>query len=175
MIRRFFCIAFLASLGTIAIGEEVPPFPKSLPPMIGTAIVTEPGTGDRQRPWVIRLTIPKIRFEEVGEVIPKIQWSKLVTDVEKNVIKMLIDGPLQLESSQVYDLLGNKLTREEVIRKMSKETPVLVSFGFPDKYYLQLTKPDALVVVLGGREWHLMDYYPRPKGEPSAPAAPAKE
>lgn len=175
MIRHLLCIATLFVTGAQAYCEELPPFPKNLPPMIGTAVVTEPGTGDNQRPWVIRLTIPKFRWHEVGEVIPKIQWSKLVTDVEKNEIKMLIDGPLQLESSRVYDLEGKRLSREEVIRKMSKETPVLVSFGFPEKYYLQLTKPDALVIVLGGREWHLLEYYPRPKEEPAAPAAPEKE
>jgi hypothetical protein len=175
MIRKLFSMAILLVVGTTAYCEESPPFPKGLPPMIGTAVVTDPGTGDNQRPWTIRLTIPKFRWHEVGKVIPKVQWSKLVTDIEKDEINMLIDGPLQLESSRVYDLEGKRLSREEVIRKMSKETPVLVSFGFPEKYYLQLTKPDALVIVLGGREWHLLEHYPRPKDEPAPPAAPAKE
>ena len=38
--------------------------------------------------------------------------------------------------------------------RLAKETPVLVSVTgeMPDAYYLQLTNPDALIVILGPRD-----------------------
>jgi len=51
-------------------------------------------------------------------------------------------------------LQGNELNRDQVVKRLEKETAVLVSVSgrMPDAYYLQLTNPDALVVILGPRD-----------------------
>jgi hypothetical protein len=54
----------------------------------------------------------------------------------------------------VVDLNGTELNREQILERLSKETPVLVSVSgrMPDPFFLQLTRPGALIVVLGPRD-----------------------
>jgi hypothetical protein len=80
-------------------------------------------------------------------------------------------GPSQLAESWVVDMKGNKLSRDQVVQRLTSETPVLVSVSgrMPDAYFLQLTDADALIVILGPR-----DGYPAPEFLPANKAATTK-
>jgi hypothetical protein len=56
--------------------------------------------------------------------------------------------------SRVVTLQGNDLSRDQVLERLKKETPVLLSVTgrMPDAHYLQLTKEDSLIVILGPRD-----------------------
>lgn len=142
------------------------PLPKDVPPLLGLAVVSNRGTADKNSEWSIRLTVPKIAWEVVGEMVPKQKWPELKVDVTKSTTTLRMNGPSQLAPSRILDTKGNELGRDQVLQRLEKETPVLVSVSgrMPDAYYLLLTRPDALVVILGPRD-----------GSPAADLLPAKK
>jgi len=127
--------------------------PKDVPPVLGLAMVTEPGTADESTEWTIRLKLPRITWEVVGKVVPKTQWPELKAEVQQSTLTLRMGGPSALAPSRVLDLKGNELSRDQVLKRLARETPVLVSISgrMPEAYFLQLTRPDALVVLLGPR------------------------
>jgi hypothetical protein len=74
--------------------------------------------------------------------------------MEKHIRTLTLGGPSALAESRVVDLSGNELTEDEIRNRMETETAVLVSVSgrMVDPYYLQLAKPDTLVVLLGPRD-----------------------
>lgn len=143
---------------------EDSPFPKHVPPIMGTAKVVDSGKGDDLSVWRIGLTIPKVRWEVVGETTPKESWPQLEADVDKVSLVLQKGGPSQLSESRVVDIKGDELRREQVLKRLSQETPVLVSVSgeIPEPYYLQLTNAEALIIILGAR-----DGFPAPEWLPA--------
>ncbi|WP_425613597.1 hypothetical protein NA78x_003432 [Anatilimnocola sp. NA78] len=171
MIHRFVGALLVLSVSTLAIAGDPISFPSDVPPVIGMAVVSEPGTGDESREWKIKLTVPKIAWEVVGEVTPKKRWPELKSEVEKAILTLRMGGPSPLTPSRVVDLKGMELSRDQVVKRLEKEIPVLVSVSgrMPDAYFLQLTAPDSLVVILGAR-----DNYPAPELLPAIKTATTK-
>ena len=128
--------------------------PQGIPPIVGTAMIENSGRLNGVREWQIRLTVPKVSWRIEGEVLPKRSWPKLKTEVQEQTLLLRMDGPRALSPSYVMERDGHVLDREEIMVKLQRETPVLVSVSgkIPDPYYLQLTQPDALIVILGARE-----------------------
>jgi hypothetical protein len=146
--------------------------PKDVPPVLGYAVVSDPGTGTEMSEWKIRLSVPRIAWEVVGEVVPKSQWPELKADIQLSTLTLRIGGPSALSPSRVLDLQGNELSRDQVLERLSRETPVLVSVSgrMPEAYFLQLTKPDALIVVLGPRDGAPSpQFLPAGKGSAASP------
>ena len=87
-------------------------------------------------------------------MIPKRAWPQLETSVAIETRKLVFGGPSQLRESEVVDIRGKTLGRAEVLERLKEETPVLVSVSgeMVDGYYLQLTKPDAVIIILGPRD-----------------------
>jgi hypothetical protein len=158
MILRLVGIVLAFVVGGSAVAQRSPPLPKDVPPLIGVAIVGDPGQGGESE-WTVELTLPRIAWQVVGEVVPKKQWPELKTEVEKTTLTLRMGGLSQLAPSRIVDLRGRALGRTQVVSRLKWETPVLVSVSgrMPDPYFLQLTKPDALIVILGAR-----DGYPAP-------------
>jgi hypothetical protein len=148
--------------------EPSVPFAADLPPVIGVAVVASDDSDRANDEWAINLTLPKAAWKVVGEVIPKREWPKLHVDVERVTRTLRMDGPSALSPSRIVDFKGRELTSEEVRKRLAAETPVLVSVTgwMVDSYYLQLTVPDALIVILGPR-----DGSPSPELLPAASAA----
>lgn len=159
MIQRFIVLVVNLVLGNIGFASDPPPLPKQVPPVFGTAVVTDTDKGGAAAEWQIGLTVPKIRWTIIGDMVPKIRWPELKAEVEKTSLTLRMGGPSQLGSSRVVDLKGTELSRAEVHNRLAKETTVLVSLSgeMPDPYYLQLIRADALIVILGPR-----DGYPAP-------------
>lgn len=71
------------------------------------------------------------------------------------------------ESAQnrVLDLKGRRLGRDEAVQRLNAKTPVLVSVSgqMLDPFYLQCTKPDTLIVVLGIPSYPAPELLPRPR------------
>jgi len=145
--------------------------PMDVPPVLGKAVVSVPKEHRTDVEWTIRLTVPKVTWDVIGEMVPKRQWPELKVDVEETTLTLNMGGPFQLAPSRVVDMKGKVLTQAQTAKRLKTETPVLVSVSgrMPDAYYLQLTKSDALIVILGPR-----DGCPAPKLLPSR-AAPAVE
>lgn len=154
MQKQFIGLVLLAGLGSSAAAEDLPPFPTHVPPIVGTAVVTDAGQGGEVTEWRIRLTVPKIRWSIVGEVVPKKEWPQLKAEVEKFSLILKMGGPSQLAESRVVDMNGRELSRAEVLRRLSNETPVLVSVSgeMPDAYFLQLISAETLIVLPGPRD-----------------------
>lgn len=66
---------------------------------------------------------------------------------------------------------GPPLTRAEAIERLALATPVLVTVSgeMPEPYFLQLTRPDALIAILGPR-----DGSPAPELLPAAKMPPSR-
>ena len=171
MIQRFvgIVLAFIATGN--AIGKDPSGLPRNVPPVLGTAVVSDPGKGEESQEWKIKLTLPKIAWEVVGESVPKKQWPELKSEVRMTTLTLRMGGPSQLAESRVVDLKGNELSRDQVVKRLENEIPVLVSVsgGMPDGYFLQLTHTDALIVILGAR-----DGYPAPEFLPAKKISASK-
>lgn len=142
----------LLLIGQSGSGQDAK-IPKDVPPVMGSAVVGK-AEADAKGEWTIRLTVPKVRWEVVGEVVPKKSWPELRAEVEPETRTLLMDGPSQLAPSRIVNVLGKELPRGEIVKRLAKETPVLVSLSgeMVDPYYLQLTREDALIVILGPRD-----------------------
>ena len=170
MVQQLVGIVLVLIASGHSLAEEPLPLPKDVPPMLGTAVVCDPGKeGDSE--WKIQLTLPKVAWEVVGEMVPKKTWPELKTEVKKATLTLRMGGPSQLAPSKIVGLKGKELNRDVVLKRLGKEAPVLVSVSgrMPDSYYLQLTNPEALVVILGAR-----DGYPAPDLLPAKKAATIK-
>lgn len=154
MLQRFIGMAIIFGVVGPVVASDSLPLPKGVPPIIGTAVVTNAPDAGEFSEWRIGLTVPKIRWEVVGELIPKKSWPEVKVEVEKVILTLRMGGPSQLAESRVLDVKGKELTRDQVITRLAKETPVLVSVSgaMPDAYFLQLTNTDAIVVILGPRD-----------------------
>lgn len=144
-------IMALLAAGLAPVSDPVA-LPKGVPPVLGMAIIDEkPGVRDT---WSIKLTLPRISWEIVGEMVPKQHWPELKTEITPGQLILRIGGPSQLVASRVVDLKGKELSPEQVAKRLSSEIPVLVSVSgqMPDAYYLQLTSTDALIIILGTRD-----------------------
>ena len=157
--QRFIAIVLtLITTGYAFAGDPVPP-PKSVPPVLGTAVVSDRGKGGAAGEWEIKLTAPKIEWEVVNSRVA--EYSKvsrhLEAEVQMTAFTLLMDkgeqGQIRGPRARVTDVNGTDLTRQQVVKRLEKETPVLISLSgqMPDPYYLQLTKPDALIVILSDR------------------------
>jgi hypothetical protein len=135
-------------------GVDPPPFPKHVPPPVGTAFVTDPGESSAEGFWKVRVTLPKARWIHDGVVLPKTKGASLSAEVEKVSLELILGGPFQLVPSEFFDLKGERLKREVVLQRLKKEIPVLISVSeeMPEPYYLQLTQPEVIVIVLGARD-----------------------
>jgi hypothetical protein len=159
MLARFIGFVLVLSVGSPGVADDLPPFPKHIPPIVGTAVVADAGGKDESSEWQITLTVPQIQWDIVGEMVPKKEWPQLKTDVKKVSLFLVMGGPSQLAESRIVDMNGKELSRDQTLKRLAKETPVLLSVSgeMPDAYFLQLTNAEALIVILGPR-----DGYPSP-------------
>ncbi len=135
----------------LAAAQEPVAVPQDVPPLVATAI-----TSNDSEQWAVQLTIPKVTWKVVGERRPKFEWPEFQVNVEETVLTVSLDfdaaTALSAESqSRIVDLTGRRLEREEAEKRLQEKTPVLLSVSgrMPDAFYLQCTKPDTLIVILG--------------------------
>jgi len=147
-------IACIFCLVGSPVAQENDSLPMRVPPILGLAVIENSGQINEKHEWQIRLTVPKVAWRVVGEMTPKRTWPKLVTEVDKQTLLLRMGGPSAVSPSYVTQRDGHVLIREEILVKLRRETPVWVSVDGkqPDPYYLQLTNPEALIVILGPRE-----------------------
>ena len=143
--------------------DEVVAVPKDVPPVVGTAIMSN----DSEK-WAVQLTIPKITWKVVGERRPKMEWPEFQVNVEEAVLKLSMGyhpaTQLSDESqNRLVDLKGRRLKRDEAVKRLKGKTPVLISVSgrMPDAFYLQCTRPDTLIVILGIPDSPAPQFLPR--------------
>lgn len=131
---------------------EPPAFPKYLPPAFGTAIAQKDG-----KFLEITLKCPKVTMTAVAGVedltAPKLSTHENIqADVKPYIKKIILRGPegTQRAETEVVDLKGKRLSHQQILQRLAKETPVLISTNrtMIEEYYLQTMKPDTLVLVL---------------------------
>ena len=167
------CSLALVCACVVANAEEPPALPKDVPPVIGTAMILPPDPGHNN--WSLRLAVPKVAWKVVGERKPKREWPEFKVEVEEATLdlKMHYDPATQLAAdaqNRVLDLKGKRLSADEVFQRLDSKKPVLVSVSgrMPDPFYLQCTKPDTLIVVLGIPSSPAPELLPQPVGRPQA-------
>ncbi|MCR9201758.1 MAG: hypothetical protein NXI04_24190 [Planctomycetaceae bacterium] len=136
--------------------DERADLPKDVPPVVGVATVLTPAADNGGNDWSVRVVVPRVVWEKVGQQQPKVRWPKLRVSVTEAILdlSMHYSAASQLsEQSQnrVLDLKGRRLSRQEALRRLQDSTPVLVSVSgtLPDAWYLRCTKPDTLIIVPG--------------------------
>ncbi|MEM7167412.1 MAG: hypothetical protein AAF581_18260 [Planctomycetota bacterium] len=131
----------------------IPTAPQGVPPMVGTAQLSTVNVEGKRPRRELAVTIPKVRWELTGRMVAKREWPKLDATVDLVTLKEESNPRSQLVPTQVFDLEGKQLSRSQVAERLSTKTPVLVSVSgkMPDAYYLQVVRPDTLIVVLGPR------------------------
>ena len=167
MSRVVVAVAFVVCACVVANAEEPPALPKDVPPVVGTAVATAPTSPDGDK-WSINLSVPKVKWEIVGEKRPKIDWPRFSVTAEgaSLTLPMTYHPATQLSEiaqNRILDLKGKRLSREEALKRLASSTPVLVSVSgrMPDPFYLQCTKPDTLIVVLGIPSSPAPEYLPQ--------------
>lgn len=150
------CMFFLfgvAMIGESLSAQEVAA-PKGLPPVTAMAELVQDGEMNDRGEWFIDLEIPRSRWQITGAMVPKREWPELEAEVEMVALQLKFDGPSQLSPARIVDVEGRELERETVLARFTERQPVLVAttMEMPDPFYLQLLKPESLVVILGPRE-----------------------
>ncbi len=153
-----------------AVADELPLLPTSVPPVIGVvsakaAAANKTSKEDDVQPSIV-VTVPKVRWKVVGEVVAKKSWPKLEAQVENVSITLEFGGPSQLAESRFMTTEGKELEIKDVVSRLQKPQPVLISLNgeMPESYYLQTSRPETLILILGPR-----DGMPAPELLPAAP------
>ncbi len=156
----------------LAKADESTTLPKGVPPIIGNAIAFPDASSDHDS-WSIKLTVPKVRWEVVGERRPKLEWAEFKVTAESATLTlpMAYSKASQLNEiaqNRLLDLKGNRVDRADALKRLASETAVLISVSgqMPDTYYLQTTRPDTLIVVLGIALAPAPDLLPQPARPP---------
>lgn len=143
-------VPFIAAFAVPIVAETVAP-PTDVPPVVGTAVVVNDANQ-----WAVEVTVPKIKWAIIGEERPKREWPKLEVGVEESklTLSMTYHPATQIAEqaqNRIVDLKGRRLSKTEAIERLGNSTAVLVSVSgaMPNDFYLQLAKPDALIVILG--------------------------
>jgi len=151
MCKKVVAGLLLAVLCTSAVAQQPLALPRDVPPVVATAIVVA-----EKDKWWLKVAVPKVAWKVVGKRNPKKDWPKFEVSVEAAEIKLAMryspaTALSTVAQNRVLDLKGKRLGRDEALKRLAKRTPVLVSVSgrMPDRFYLQCTKPDTLVVVLG--------------------------
>jgi len=170
MARVLFAAAICFCSSVFAIADDPTALPKDVPPIIGSAIAI-PNVSSDNDSWSIKLTVPKVRWEVVGERKPKLDWPELKVTAESTTLTlpMAYSRASQLNEvaqNRLLDLKGNRINRNDALKRLASETAVLISVSgeMPDAFYLQTTQPDTLIVVLGIPQAPATDLLPQPAG-----------
>jgi hypothetical protein len=86
--------------------------------------------------------------------MPEAERPELRVDVKNDTRTLEIGGSSAQAESRVVDLAGVELSHGDIRERLKNDTPVLVSVSgkMVEPLYLQLTKPDALIILLGDRD-----------------------
>ncbi len=175
--RLYLFLPLLVVLLTDTNANALGDLPNDVPPVLGMGQLV----GDSEK-WRVQVHVPKVAWEWIGEKRPKIEWPRLKVHVEEVVLdlSMSYSSASQIsEESQnrIVDLKGNRLNRNEVAQRLKQKTPLLISISgrMPDPYYLQCTKPDTLLLLLGLPDAPAVDLLPRAYGTATPSPAPRVE
>ncbi len=171
--RLYLFLPFMVVLLTDATANEPGDLPNDVPPVLGMGQLA----GDSEK-WRVQVHVPKVAWEWIGEKRPKIEWPHLKVHVEEVVLDLAMSYPSASQLSEdsqnrIVDLKGNRLNRDEVAKRLKQKTPLLISISgrMPDPYYLQCTKPDTLLLLLGLPDAPAVDLLPRAHGTATPPSA----
>jgi hypothetical protein len=130
--------------------------PQGGAPLMGLAVaLPEDPTITAEYAWLLKVQVPKIVWQITGKRRPREEWTEIKAEVEMKTLhySMGYHRATQLadrSQNRLVDLNGKRLSREEALKRLGKDTPVLVSISdMPDPYYLQFAKPDTLILLIG--------------------------
>ncbi|MEC8475376.1 MAG: hypothetical protein VXZ38_12040 [Planctomycetota bacterium] len=149
---------FLCCVQNRCRAEEQIADPSDTPPVLGMAIADPDPDSDY---YSVELTVPKVRWKVVGEKRTKLEWPELKVKTDFHCVSVLMTydqskarASTQLNNkaqNRVVDISGKRLSSDQVLQRLKSETAVLVSVSgnMPDRYYLQTTRQDTLIIILG--------------------------
>jgi hypothetical protein len=171
MLSCVYFISFSLLFSSVAQSGITSQTPRDVPPVVGTAVAT--GDDENVR---IKLTCPRVVWRVARPVVPKSDRPELQVDVKNDTRTLVLGDAGASADSRVVDLAGVELTNDDIRQRLKTDTPVLVSVSgkMVEPLYLQLTKPDALIILLGDRDGVpastlLPSAAPRPAPTPVSP------
>ena len=164
MTSCFALSSFVLLFGSVGHADHLILTPRDVPPVVGTAVAS--GDDEHLR---IKLTCPRAVWRVARQVVPESERPELRVDVKNDTRTLVLGGPGAPAESRVVNLAGHDLSNDDILQRLKTDTPVLVSVSgkMVEPLYLQLTKPDALIILLGAR-----DGVPAPTLLPSAALRP---
>jgi hypothetical protein len=151
-------LSLMALLGFVAVAPaQEPPRPRTdkdpayapMPPEVVLAMAV----GDKGEIHVDVRVTKYVTYTESVEVIKKVDGKdvKSVVPVTKTRSVSIMEAKkfdLAKEGTSVITADGKPLKLEDAIKRLEKKTPILISYGSPDPYHLQTTKPETLILIL---------------------------
>ena len=154
---------------------EANSFPKGLSPVFGMAVARM-----NNQSLELTLTCPQARWQVVGERVVNLDNPKLTKEpefrvqIDRALETISLRGPARTAKveTRVVGLDGKDLSHEDILKRLEKETPVMVAIDgrMIDPYYLQIAKPETLIILLG--PW---DGAPATKLFPASAGKPDKQ
>jgi hypothetical protein len=131
--------------------------PQGVAPLMGLAVArpNDPSI-TAEYAWSLKVQVPKVVWEITGKRRPKAEWTEIKADVEMRTLDVSMGYHIATQlaersQNRLVDLDGKRLSREEALKRLGEDTPVLVSISgdMPDPYYLQFVRRDLLILIIG--------------------------
>ncbi len=120
-----------------------------MPPTVALAVAM-----DNKGEITVEVKVTKqVSVIEPVEVIKKVDGKdvKEVVMATKTKSVSIIDHrkyDLAKEGTSITSTDGKPVKREAAIKRLETKTPILISYGPPDPWHLQTTKPDTLILIV---------------------------
>ena len=120
-----------------------------LPPQVAMATAM-----DNKREVTVEVMVKVTKeFSEPVEVIKKVDGKDvkevvMATKTKSVSVIELKKFDLAKEGTSVTTADGKPVKREDAIKRLETKTPILISYGPPDPWHLQTTKPDTLILIV---------------------------
>ena len=131
--------------------------PRDIPPVIGMATAKALPDVTVDGRYQITLVVPSIAYEIVSRErrLGKLAvWDEVVAEVQSATRIIQLESASQIPDSRFVDIAGQQLSGDTILRRLAKQTPVLVSVSgrMVDPYYLQLLRKDTIIVLLSRKD-----------------------
>lgn len=152
-------LSLMALIGFVAVAPaQEPPRPMTdkepvyapAPPSVAMA----KAAGNGMKVTVEVRVTKQVTYTENVEVLEKVDGKdvKKLVGVQKTRSVSMSDPRVLLlggDGTSVINVEGKPVKPEDAIKRLEKQTPILISYGGPPQpFYLQTTKPDTLILIL---------------------------
>lgn len=156
MTYRIAFLLFLSAATGIATAQDQIALPRDIPPVLAMA-TAKTSTDLVDGRYQITLAVPSIAYDIVHREVRMGKlavWDEVATKTQLDTRVIKLESSSQIPDSRFVDTTGKQLDGETILRRLTKQTPVLISISgrMVDPYYLQLLKEDTILILLSRKD-----------------------